>query len=163
MSYVTDFENLDLERLHYTINSRLLHTDRPRGLGRTMAFIALMVGEAENGDFGNTYLYVGENIVVTKEVAHSVKQILLNRHFDVTSRQSGTRTTLFVGDADHLVKTFRFIPATGIDREDVCGWVFDDIFVDVSSEPFYQVHPEVWEIVYSRRRDRYNNKYLKEE
>lgn len=128
-----------------------------------MAFIALMVGEAENGDFGNTYLYVGENNFFTKEVAHSVKQILLNRHFDVTSRQSSTRTTLFVGDADHLVKTFWFIPATVIDRRDVCAWVFDDIFVDVSNEYFYQVHPEIWEIVYSRRRDRYNSKNLREE
>lgn len=153
MNIVYDYlHNLDLDRLHYAINYpwRL-----GRGEGKTFSFVAQMVGEAQLGDFGNIYLYIGENAWHCRDVAEMVREILIHEGLSVTFRgaSGATRITLFVGNEDHLVKCFRFVSAkAGGILDHVRGQYFEDVYVDLTHESQRQLDPEIWHIIESRKK-----------
>lgn len=147
-------ETLDIDRLHEVIDGGL-DTPYPRGQGRTTAFVALMIGEAQLGDPGNDYLYIGENQHWTKDVAHEFARVVKEEGFSVTIRESAPagQVSVFVGDDEHLVKTFRFLSARNPNLERMLkGVVYDDIYIDLTHEAYDSVDPLVWHIAQSRKR-----------
>jgi len=156
MSLLT-LDNLDIDRLHEVVERRFVYP-LPRGSGRTTSMLALMVGEAHLGDPGNVYLYIGENIDWTRTVAQSLADILRKEGFSVTVRDS-VRVTLFVGDEDHLVKCFWFIPVSETLRVDIRGAVYDDIFVDLTPTSKNHLSGADWELIESRLRHRFNREH----
>ena len=149
------FEGLDIDQLHFHVNHRNdnMWADSP---GRTTAFISLMVGEAQLGDLGNTYLYVGETYRWIKEVAHNLADVLKGEGYSVTMRDNPVRVSLYVGNKDRLVRNFWFVTADAIKREDIRGCVFDDIYVDLTSETMDRLDEHDLDLLQSRLREKYN-------
>lgn len=78
-------ERVDLDRLHGVVD-RIHRTDVEwhRGEGRTAAMIFLMFGEAELGDSGNTYVYVGENEMCAKFTARDFLDLIVEIYPEMT-------------------------------------------------------------------------------
>ena len=150
-----NFENLNLDQLHDAVDHRHDY-GYPRRSGRTTAMLALMVGEAQLGDVGNVYLYVGENWRRARQVGLELADILRNEGFSVTVRDNPIRVSLFVGDNDHCVKCFWFVDADTVIREDIRGMVYNDIYVDLTAETKDRFDSTTWELLKSRLRSEYN-------
>lgn len=146
------FEGLDIDRLHFHVNHR---NDRiwAGGEGRTTAFISLMVGEAQLGDPGNVYLYVGETRKWIRKVAHNLADVLKEEGFSITIRDNPLRVSLYVGDEDHLVKCFWFVTADAVKRADIVGATYSDIYVDLNPESEDDLNQDDWDLLQSRLRE----------
>jgi hypothetical protein len=63
-------KKLDIDRLH-TVTQQILTGEAgnnvKRGDGRTTAYLYLMLGEVDGGDYGNDYMYVGYNLEKTMQ------------------------------------------------------------------------------------------------
>ena len=130
-------DDLDLDRLHHTIEKLYRRELFARREGQTVARIYAMVGELELGDDDNEYLYVAETHNHAKLVAWDFlalvrtiyPQILQNTPDRFGGRFSPTLIILPNG------QTYRFL---SVDRlithraEDLRGRKFAKIFYDVS-------------------------------
>jgi hypothetical protein len=67
---------LDLDWLHSATELLLSGRYRHRREGKTVAYLMLMVGEAEVGGPQNNYLYIGETAVFTTQVATEFAKII---------------------------------------------------------------------------------------
>lgn len=150
MSYITEpyiNGNVDLDHLHKII-SEGTHWRRN---GKTFATLMLMLGEAQLGDPGNRYLYLGENVQHTKDVCRDFVNLV---QFDIgTPMVSATSDTVFVSERNKNVdqkyyqsaplnetmkngqsKVFMFRSITISTADTFRGIRLDDVFVDITEE-----------------------------
>lgn len=79
---IVSFDGVDVEKLHETIDNA---HPTARGIGRTLSSVIRLVHEAQLGDSGNLYLYVGDtHHYATKEVRRWVHEFMTNEGIDVT-------------------------------------------------------------------------------
>lgn len=103
-----------------------------RGEGKTLALIYLMVAEVELGDPTNRYLYIGENEIVTRYVAHDFLTLIeeiLPGYFEKRGGAERAPSMIVVEK-----QVFHFI--SGEEFIDGCRspkGKFNRIFVDITS------------------------------
>ena len=132
------YENLDRDRL----DRADLHSPDPRGQGRTFKFMMHMLSCAHVCDDGSRYLYIGENLYCTKDLARSFHQVLLTEEFTVDYRDNVLK--MRVTSPTHQVD-FWFGPPTDL-RRFFEGPRWTDIFVDLTYHRANRFHRELWEL-----------------
>ena len=110
----------NITRLHNVVT--LINNEAqwfPRQIGKTFATLMLMLGEFEIGDRGNNYLYLGENPNQVKYVKTCFKRIIEFRNQGNNSlKPIESEHKLFVGNNNHLVQSYLFLPV----NEQVARW-----------------------------------------
>lgn len=107
------------------------HGYRGRGCGLTFATVMLMVGEAELGDPGNLYLYIGENEQICQYVRRELVNILTYIGIPIHTESRRNEVALANG------LTFRFVSAslpTESCWQAIAGYSFHRVFVDLTPE-----------------------------
>jgi len=135
------YENLDKERLD-RVDS---HSMYPRGQGRTFWFMMHMLSCAHVCEDGSRYLYIGETLWLTKDLARSFKEVLVTEGFKVDYRDDVLKMRVN-GSPNHQVD-FYFGPPTSI-RRFIEGPRWTDIFVDLTDRRANRFHRELYELSY---------------
>jgi hypothetical protein len=128
--------NIDLDRLHETIEQLEGQQYRGRQEGKTTAYLMLMVGEAELGADANTYLYIGINTFFTSRVAKTFAKLLSEEHPEMVIVRHDQRKVVVNG-----TQRFFFISAhEAIQNPSLLrGWAIDRVFVDLDDETQYDL------------------------
>ena len=121
----TYLNNLDMDRLEEVLETP--HHVLERGQGKTMGFVAKMVGEAMVGE-GWNHLYIGPRQPFCKDVMMSVVEILRHWQLPVVPYIQQNR---FCIEADHTDRWFRFVSIGGLDYHTFQGPYLDALWVDI--------------------------------
>ncbi|TFG95324.1 hypothetical protein E4H12_13485 [Candidatus Thorarchaeota archaeon] len=129
---------LDVRRLHDTIEKIEWGRPTSRGEGKTLAYIHLMIAEVLLGDSENRYLYVGENEILTRYVAHDFLQLFEELRpdyfYSIERRQEAPTMILIENQVFKFISSFQFIHSSRHhDRK------FNRIFFDVSKEQQFKL------------------------
>ena len=119
------YENLDKDRL----DRANLHDMYPRGQGRTFKFMMHMLSCAHVCDDGSRYVYIGENLWWTRDLARSLKEVLLAEGFEVDYNDDRLSMSV-MGSPIHQVD-FHFGGPADIFKFSR-GHFWTDIFVDLT-------------------------------
>ena len=131
MQYAETFLNdLDIERLHAVLEA-VPHTNR--GDGKTMSYIARMVGEALCGE-GFRHMYIGENEWFCKTVLHSVLTIF--REHGIMCYPNKTNTAITI-EEDRSDRTFHFQSVRSITHRTFEGMYLDCLWIDLTPKTRY--------------------------
>ena len=120
---------LDLDRLETVLEA----PTGERGEGKTMGFVAKMVGEAHCGE-GFRYMYIGENQSFCRDVLRSVVRIL--REQDVCVVPYVDRNYFIVED-DHVDRRFEFVSVRAMTYHHFQGPYLDALWVDLTTHTLY--------------------------
>lgn len=103
---------------------------KPPCWGKTFTILMLMLGEAQLGDKGNIYLYIGKSPIETELAKEEFLTILEVEGFEVTK---GTNK-LFVSDSENLVQSFHFLSVGYQLSRFGSTCTYDHIFMDLDPE-----------------------------
>lgn len=82
---------LDLDWLHQAVDLIRSGRYRHRREGKTVAYVMLMIGETELGGPQNTYLYIGESMMLSDRVrGEFAKQVKIVHGVDAITRHTST-------------------------------------------------------------------------
>lgn len=132
------YENLDKERLDRVD----LHSMYPRGQGRTFKFMMHMLSCAHVCEDSSRYLYIGENLYWSKDMARSFYIVLQKEGFEVEYRDDRSHIHIHQPQID-----FWFGPPTST-RRFIEGPRWTDIFVDLTDHSRNRFHRELHELSY---------------
>lgn len=133
---------LNIERLHNTLNIIESGGTRFRGIGITTCYLELMYAEAELGDEHNFYLYVAPNQHLASEMLMDFKKLIERRkHIDpaLTEDPQEPYFSSFYRTRSNRIdinnKTFMFSSLDGLKNGDqLTGIRVDRVFFDISSD-----------------------------
>jgi hypothetical protein len=130
-------KDLDTDRLE-VITERLIDGDWiGRGEGKTVAYLYMMRAEAELCDWGNTYLYVGENESEARRVLQAFAHLISEAEFDYVSVPADGI------EVDHARKRILILSGVAFDfigvhqfagPDAMRGRRYDRVFFDVSTD-----------------------------
>lgn len=157
-----NLNQLDLDRLHATIDKIVDGEYIGRQEGKTTAILTLMLGEAMLGGKGNQYLYVGQNYRWTQEVRKIFAQLLEDEGFlvqlgmnqmtmRVVEQQQPDPSKPLDEQIRPVFQTYHFIPMSDPTLLSMPrGKILDDVWVDITPEVQGNFDPQIWAFLQSR-------------
>lgn len=113
---------IDIDRLARNVAAINNHIQLPHDAGRTTAYIALMLGEVDLGDAGNTYLYIGHDQLASRYAHRALTAYVVqeygNQYITVNTPQcvhlTNNQRYMFAHQDPWLANVFRGTELAGV-------------------------------------------------